>query len=173
MYCHVMPPESRITCHKGELDSKYSKWLDPPTRNAESQQYYLIFIHGNAIPLVSLSVKLHQGLQHTYYELIDSIKEAFSSFQPQRALTAENPLTAGDIHYYPSSQSRKASAAENPLTAGDIHSYLSFQQQRVSTVENPLTVGEIHYYPSSQPQRALAAENPFTAGDIHSYLSFQ
>ena len=51
-----MPPKARITCHKGELDSKYSKWLDPAARDAESQQYYLIFIHGNAIPHVFLSI---------------------------------------------------------------------------------------------------------------------
>ena len=144
MYCGIMPLKSRITCHKGELDYQYSKSLDPIAYGAESQQYILIFIHGNAIPLVSLSVELHQSLQHTYYELIDSIKEAFLSFKQQRALTTENLLTAGDIHYYLSSQSRKASAAENPLTTGDIHSYLSFQQQRVSTIENPLTVGDIH-----------------------------
>ena len=56
MYCHFMPPKSKITCHKGELDSKYSKWLDLVARDAESYQYHLIFIHGNATPHVFLSI---------------------------------------------------------------------------------------------------------------------
>ena len=83
MYCHVMPPKSRITCHRGELDSQYSKSLDLTARGAESQQYCLIFIHGNAIPHVFLStIQAAPWLQHAYYELIDSIKEALSLLQP-------------------------------------------------------------------------------------------
>ena len=66
MYFHVMPPKSRITCHKGELDYQYSKSLDPIAYGVESQQYFLIFIHGNAIPLVSLSF----GQLHGYNILI-------------------------------------------------------------------------------------------------------
>ena len=81
MYCHVMPPKSKITCHRGELDSQYSKSLDLATHGAESQKYYLIFIQGDAIPHVSLPFDLLLGLQHAYSKFIDPIKEALSSFQ--------------------------------------------------------------------------------------------
>ena len=43
-------------------------------------------------------------LRHAYYEIIDPIKEALSSFQPQRVSTVENPLIIGDFCYYLSFQ---------------------------------------------------------------------
>ena len=43
----------------------------------------------------SLSFELDQGLQHGYYELIDSIKKALSSFQPQKASIAKTLLSLG------------------------------------------------------------------------------
>ena len=126
----------------------------------------------------SLSFELDQGLQHGYYELINSIKKALSSFQPQRASTVENSLTARDIHYYPSSQPQRVLAAENPLIAWIftlIHHtcYRGPQQQktliftiiyhsnhkRISTAKNPLTVGDICYYLSFQPQKDLSSRN--------------
>ena len=140
----------------------------------------------------SLSFELDQGLQHGYYELIDSIKKALSSFQPQKASIAKNPLIAGDIHSYPSSQLQRASPAETPLTTGDVHYYPSTQPQRASVAENPLIAWIftlIHHtcYRGPQQQKTLiftiiyhsshkrtsTAKNLFTAGDICYYLSFQ
>ena len=76
MYCHVMPPKSRITYHKGELDSNTKSHLI---------QQLAVLSHNNIISYLftemlfhmsfSLSFKLHQRLQHTYYKLIDRIKD--------------------------------------------------------------------------------------------------
>ena len=90
MYCGIMPLKSRITCHKGELDYQYSKSLDPIAYGAESQQYFLIFIHGNAIPLVSLSF----GQLHGYNILIWAYwphKRSFFIIPATKGLNSRNP----------------------------------------------------------------------------------
>ena len=69
---------------------------------------------------------------------------------------AENPLTAGDIRYYPSSQLQRTSVAENPFTAGDIHSYPSSQPQRALAAETLLPLGiftRIYHSSNRGPQR--------------------
>jgi len=96
------------------------------THGAESLQYYLIFIQGDAIPHVSLPFDLLLGLQHAYFEFIDPIKEGFASFQPQRVSIVKNLLTAGNLPYYLLFQPQRAPTTKNPLIAGDIHYYPSF-----------------------------------------------
>ena len=124
----------------------------------------------------SLSFALDQGLQHGYYELIDSIKKALSSFQPQRASIASYrwgysllsiiPVTKGltgrNPYYYwrcsllPINPATEGLSSRKPSYCLDIHSYSSYLLQRASAAKNP----HIHYYLSFQPQMDLNSKKP-------------
>ena len=117
-----------VSCPQSLESHVIKENLTPNTQNLLIQQPTALS-HNNIISYLFTKMQFHLSLRHSgssmakhsYYELIDPIKEAFPLSLPQRASVVENPLTVRDIHCYPSFQPQRASTVETPLIVGDVH----------------------------------------------------